>query len=121
MPEHAEPILDAPQIADLRALDKGQGAIYAGFVEMFLSGAPVRIARLKALAAASDAAALAAAAHALRGSAGNVGALRLSVLFHRIEQAAQGANPAEAAALIGTLDEAYAAARDALLGATGKS
>ena len=115
MAAEAVPLIDALQVADLMALDRGRGAVYKRFVDAFLSGAGGRIAELKALAGSGDAIALAAAAHALMGSSSNVGAARLAALFGRIEAAGKKGDLAAAGKLLNLLDEEHAAAREALL------
>ena len=121
MTTEATPLLDAMQIADLMALDQGRGAVYARFVEAFLSGAGARMAQLKAHAGSADMPALATAAHALMGSAGNIGAARLAALFGRIEKAGKLEDLAAAQGLLALLDAEFAAAREALLAAARKS
>ena len=116
----SHPVLDAVQVAELMALDQGQGAFYARFVSVFLSGVDERIAQLHRHAASADAAALADAAHALTGSSGSVGAARLAALFGRIENAGKRQDIGAAKELLALLDAEYALARGALLAAAGK-
>jgi len=113
--EKAIPLLDPLQVADLVALDQGRGDVYARFVDVFLAGAEARIAALNAHADAGDAQGLAVAAHALMGSAGNVGAARLAALLGRIEAAAKGKDAFSANRLLTALGGEYSAARVALL------
>ena len=119
MNKDADPVLDALQVADLLRLDQGRGAVYARFVDVFLSGAGSRMDALRMLAHAADAKALAAAAHALKGSASNVGAARLAALFGRIEKAAERQDLAAAQDSMALLAKEFAAAREALCTATG--
>lgn len=120
MTDEAAPLLDAMQVADLVALDKGKGAVFAQFVDLFVSGTGERIARLRILSASGDAAALADAAHALRGAAGNVGAVRFVGILEHLETAAKARDAAGVTKSAALLDAAYAATRSALLAATGR-
>ena len=96
---------------DAAALDRlreqlGDEALVAHVVGLFLTGAP---RHLEALDAAEDDAARRAAAHALRGSAAYVGAVRVVELCRGVE--------AGDAALVGPLRDAVGAAVGALEGA----
>ena len=108
------------QVADLVALDQGRGALFAQFVDLFVSGTGERIARLRRHAESAEATDLADAAHAMRGAAGNVGAVRLARVCERIEGAAKGGDFDAVGAAIALLDAEYAATRAALLAAVGR-
>lgn len=116
----SDSVLDAAQVADLLALDKGQGTFFARFVNVFLSGAEDKIVRLRGHAESADAAAVADAAHALRGASGNVGAVRLADLCSRVEDAGKQQNMHAARELIALLDTEFALARGALLAAASR-
>lgn len=115
--QESTPALDAEHVADLLALDKGKGAVFARFVDLFVTKSPERIAEIRRLAEGGDLAGLAEAAHTLRGGAGNVGAFRLAVLLGRIEAAGKTADHAAAHSSLALLDAEYGATRDALLAA----
>ena len=121
MTDHAGPLLDHAQLAELAALDQGRGALLTRFVDLFVAGTSERIARIRRHAEAAEAADLAEAAHALRGAAGNVGAVRLAGVLERIEVAAIGCDLGAAGAAVALLDAEYTAACSALLAATGRS
>lgn len=114
-------VLDATQVADLLALDKGQGTFFARFVNVFLSGAEDRIVKLRDHAESADAAAVAEAAHALRGASGNVGAVRLADLCGRVEVAGKQQDMDAARELIALLETEFALARGALLAAVRRA
>src|SRR6476469_9717060 len=120
MTDHAAPLLDQAQIADLVALDQGRGALLTRFVDLFVAGTGERITRIRQHVESAEAAALAEAAHALRGAAGHVGAVRLAGVLERIEIAAKGSDLAAAGAAAALLDGEYAATCSALLAATGR-
>ncbi len=117
VPDNASPVLDHEQVAELRALDRGQGALLAKFVGLFLNGTPKRITAIKTHCVSGDLAELAEAAHALRGAAGNVGATRLSGLLERIEVASKGQDQLTSTQAVALLDPEYLATEDALLAA----
>ncbi len=114
MPKEEISILDARQVADLMNLDQGRGAVFAGFIRAFLAGAEGRLRQLRELAEAGEGRALADGAHALRGSAGNVGAARLAGVLERLEGAARREEFGVAREAVAQLDAEYALVRDAL-------
>jgi HPt (histidine-containing phosphotransfer) domain-containing protein len=83
--------LDAVAIDGLRALSPDT-AFLRELIEIFLQDTPTRLKELDAALAASDAATVTRAAHSIKGSAGNFGAMRLSELAHRIELLGKAAN-----------------------------
>ena len=108
--------LDAGRIAALRSLRRRDGTDMAQHVvQLFLDTAPALLARLREAAARAQAAALASAAHELRGSARAVGAEPLADLAGDIEEAAREgrrAEPATADRLDAELARVRAAAAD---------
>ena len=115
MSKEAIPVLDELQVADLMALDQGRGAIYGQFVKAFVAVAQSRFDLLARHAESGDGAALAAGAHSLAGSAGNIGASRLAALLGEIEAVGKGGDLAGAGELVSRLAAEYALARDAML------
>jgi HPt (histidine-containing phosphotransfer) domain-containing protein len=114
--------LDGRQVADLLALDKGKGALLSAFVNALATSAADRIEKINAHALTGDCAGLADQAHALRGSAGNLGAVGLAALLEQIEAAAKRQDIASAREFIARLEAEYAAAHQALRAACdGKS
>jgi len=107
-------ILDGRQVADLLALDKGKGALLSAFVNALATSAADRIEKIKACVLSGDCAGLADQAHALRGSAGNLGAVRLAALLGQIEAAAKRQDIASARAFADRLELEYAATHKAL-------
>ncbi len=92
----------------------GGVALVRQLVETFLAHAPTRLDDVRAGSAAGDWAAVGRAAHALRGSAGNLGALGLMDAAGRLETAcAAGAGSAE---LVAALEAAWGGARTHLSG-----
>ncbi len=82
-------LLDHDTIAALDALNEdGEPDVVIEIVSLFLADVPGRLQAIHAAAGAADAAALRCAAHALKGSAGNVGATALREACLAIEQQA---------------------------------
>ncbi len=102
------PALDQNVIASLRELggDDDPG-LFVELVELFLEDTPPRIHALVAALAQNDATALERAAHALKSSAANLGALELSVLFRDIESAGREKNLQRAKPLVARTSEEF--------------
>ena len=84
-------ILDAAALQNLRAMQRpGRPDVLGRIIDLFYSDAPRLLGQLEVAAEASDAAALQLAAHTLKSSCANVGALGLSATCREIEQYARG-------------------------------
>jgi CheY-like chemotaxis protein/HPt (histidine-containing phosphotransfer) domain-containing protein len=110
--------IDWRRIESLKPFDP-DGSMVAGVIASFLGDAPGRIAAIRGAQAAGDAAGLAAAAHALKGAAANIGAERLQDRLTGIEMLAREGRPQEARKAVDALEESLADARAAL--GTGKT
>jgi DNA-binding response OmpR family regulator len=85
-PAGEPPVLDPSYLDRLRQLQEITGRSVVGeIVDSFLSEAPRRLSRLREALAAGDGEALAFAAHSLKGSSAQLGALRLASLSHALE------------------------------------
>ena len=93
--ELSPPVLDADLVASLRSLGMD---FLARLVPVFVLGAPDRLEVIAAAVASGDADALAAGAHALRGSAGNMGGVRVAAVCRRLEEAGLAGDMTHAAA-----------------------
>ena len=85
--------LDRAVLEELRQLGTGDRDLLAEVVELFLRTSPERLQALVGALGRADEAAVRFHAHALRSSAGNVGALRLGALCTRLEESALEAPP----------------------------
>lgn len=106
------PVLDAAAAERLHRI--GGDALVSGMMRAFLQNGAERIASARSAAAAGSARSVADAAHALKSSAGNIGALRLMESAASIEaRAREEASDASALAeeLAASFDEAAAAVR----------
>ena len=78
---------DLERVAMLRDLSKdGKPDLFTSMAQAFIDDANSRIAPLQAAAASADHQTLAKHAHALKGSAANLGATRLADACHQLEQ-----------------------------------
>ena len=90
-PAETGAILDAAALQNLRAMRRpGRPDVLGRIIDLFYSDAPRLLGQLEVAAEASDAAALQLAAHTLKSSCANVGALGLSATCREIEQYARG-------------------------------
>lgn len=113
-PEAAASI-DQSVLERIRALERsGAPGLVARLAALYLQDAPNLIARMKQAVDGRDCEALRAAAHTLKSSSANVGAMKLHGLCRDLEAAArehQVANPVERVA---TIEEEFMAARTIL-------
>ena len=110
------PIDDA---ALARIRDAGGDALVGRIIDLWLDGAPRYAARIRDGLARGDAKEVACAAHALRGSALNLGAVRVSAVTESVENAAERGDLVAAAAEERALASALEGARAALRGLRG--
>ncbi|MHC6591682.1 response regulator [Arthrobacter sp. C152] len=102
--EDRQRALDPDRLAVLRELGQGDGgALLMATVEAFRRDSQVRLAALRA-APAGDRHALTYAAHALKGSAANIGAVTVASLCADLEELGRSGDPGNAAGLIGLLE-----------------
>jgi len=104
--------LDAIVFGRLVALESGAPGFLAELLAEFEGGVDRRMAALRDALRASDAEALAFAAHSLRGSCGTVGALRMAALANHLEYGKP--TRTQRRALVGQLETEWAAVRSAL-------
>ncbi|MEA2601892.1 MAG: hypothetical protein QOF89_2884 [Acidobacteriota bacterium] len=95
------PVLDPAYLDRLRQLEEATGrAVVGEIVDRFLGEIPSRLVRLREALAAGDGEALAFAAHSLKGSSAQLGALRLASLSHALELQGRSGSLDGAAALL---------------------
>ncbi|MBV8166714.1 MAG: response regulator [Alphaproteobacteria bacterium] len=112
------PLIDPAVIQELRAIEaRGSKGLVRSVVLKFAAGAPAMVADIRAKHAAGDGEALWRAAHALKSSAGAVGAVQLAARCADIERIVRRDGVASATSLIAELDAAAAIERlEALTG-----
>ena len=102
-------------MATLRALGApGEPDVFTEVAGLFLADVPIHLSALDAAIAADSAALVAQIAHRLRGSALDMGAVRMAPVCAAIESAARAGSLEDAAAQAETLNREFAAAREAL-------
>jgi CheY-like chemotaxis protein len=101
-------VLDRKTLGRIRALDKsGRPDLFAKLVGIYASSSVALTTTLRAAAACGDAAGVMRAAHALKSSSANVGALAFAELCRDVEAAAAGGKVDLACALAETLLRAH--------------
>ncbi len=86
MEAEAERVIDDSILDSYRVLqDEGQPDVVTEFIDVFLADLPLRQDRLRQAVDSQNPAELKSAAHALKGSAGSVGAVLVSGLCAQIE------------------------------------
>ncbi len=81
------PVLDGEVLADLRESGGGSNNLLNRVFELFADNAPASFADIQEVSDASDKAALADAAHALKSMCANIGAAKAAAACHRLELA----------------------------------
>ncbi|HMA09996.1 MAG TPA: response regulator, partial [Ramlibacter sp.] len=113
--EAAEPqVMDFARLEEFREFDDATLTMTHQVMALFLADTPSRLQAIADAVAGQDAAALATAAHALKGSAGNVGAVALQREAGTLESRARGGFPADAAQRLQALREFWEATQAAL-------
>ncbi len=105
------PVLDKEVVEELRAI---MGDEYQGLIKLFFEDAPLHLQTLQTALAANDIPAMVAPAHTLKSSSANLGALALSAVAKRIEQAARTATLEKPALAVMMIENEYRRARAAL-------
>ncbi len=102
-------------IASLRDLSgDDEPDLFAELVQLFLEDTPTRLAELNVALDAQDPEGMERAAHALKSSAANLGAMGLSRLFREIESAGREQNIERASFLIRESGQEYERVQSAL-------
>ena len=105
------PIIDPAAIANLRELNSGDNDEFLReIVGIYVEDTPKRLGELKGALAAGDAAALSLAAHTIKGSSSNVGALALRAVAERLEHMARAEGFGGAAPLVAQCEAQFALA-----------
>ena len=108
-------VLDLEVIETLRALSDGdESDLFKELVDIFLDDTPNRLVDLIEAANGDDPKALESAAHALKSSCANLGAVALSELFREIETAGRNADLERVPSLIRDTKDEYERVEEAL-------
>ena len=104
-------IIDSAAIASVRALNPGDGDEFLReILGIYFEDTPRRIDELDRSLAAGDAPKFARAAHSIKGSSGNLGAVALREVAGKLETRAEKQGLADVADLLASLKEEYARA-----------
>lgn len=108
----ALPVIDPEAIEGLRSLDSDNGgAFLTEIIGIFLEDTPQRIAELEQSLAAGDTTKFARAAHSIKGSSSNLGAIALRAVAENLEQRVRKQGLAGTASLIAALKTEFERAR----------
>jgi len=111
----AMPMLDDASIAALRDPELGGDPEFLmEVVEAFMGDTPPRLEALRASLAGGDAEAIGRAAHSLKGSSGNFGALRMQTLCADIERLSRAGELEPLESLVAQLEAEYGRVADRL-------
>lgn len=113
MMDVADDVINRGELDELAAIIGVDGL--AEIVELFVADAPRQLAALEAAAQRGDLPALERAAHAFKGAAGGVAAMRVARLAGQLESDARGGDRARIGELIVGLTRETRQAREALL------
>ncbi|HSV34419.1 MAG TPA: response regulator [Ramlibacter sp.] len=108
------PVMDFARLEEFREFDDEALTMTREVVALFIADAPLRLQALAQAVEAQDTAGLARTAHALKGTAGNIGAAALQQAAGLLEEAAQAGMPADAAARLAHLRSLWESTRQAL-------
>ncbi len=113
-PGAAGPLMDFSRLEEFKEYDDEEQTMTREVITLFMADAPQRLAAIGEAIAAGDAAALARAAHALKGSASNIGAAAMHLASSTLEADAHHGLPADAAARLASLQTLWQKTREAL-------
>ncbi len=98
------PVIDPEAIRNLRALNPGdRDEFLREIVGIFLEDMPRRLTELDSSLAAGDAPKFSRAAHSIKGSSGNLGAMALREVAGKLEQRSQKEGLGDVAGLLNEL------------------
>ncbi|HEY4300885.1 MAG TPA: Hpt domain-containing protein [Candidatus Didemnitutus sp.] len=107
--------LDPEAIANLRAVNPDDGGEFLReLIDIFLADTPERIAEIEQALGVGEAEVVSRAAHSIKGSAGNFGAVELASLARGIEQQGNARDFTAARAGLAGLRAEFARARTVL-------
>ncbi len=114
-------VIDLQAIENLRALNPGDNDEFLREITgIFLEDTPLRIAELDQSLVAGDVSKFTRAAHSIKGSSSNLGALALRSAAEKLEHEARTAGLAHVAGQIAQLKHEFERARAALSALTGR-
>ncbi len=110
------PVIDPQAIEGLRALDAdNSGTFLVEIIGIFLEDTPQRIAELEQSLAAGDVTKFARAAHSIKGSSSNLGAVALRGVAESLEQQTRKHGLVDVAGMLAALKIEFARAQTELV------
>jgi HPt (histidine-containing phosphotransfer) domain-containing protein len=109
-----DPAVNEATLAELRSLNPEDPQFLRELVELFFQDIPLRFADLELALTQGNAALLTRAAHTIKGSCSNFGAVQLADIALRLEQHGKTGTFAEARLLVPSLHAEYARVEAAL-------
>ena len=115
------PVIDPLAIENLRSLNPGDNDEFLREIAgIFLEDTPQRIAELDQSMATGDVGKFTRAAHSIKGSSANLGAMALRAVAEKLEQHARSQGLNGVAALVAQVKTEFARAQTALIALTAK-
>lgn len=106
------PVVDPESIENLRSLNPGDGGEFLReIIAIYLEDTPQRIAELEQSLAAGDVPTFTRAAHSVKGSSANLGAMTVRGVAEKLEHQSHKQGLADVAGLIATLKVEFENAR----------
>lgn len=112
--DSAEPLMDYSRLNEFKEFDDDAQSMTREVVGLFVADAPRRLQAIEAAIASGDPEALSRAAHALKGAAGNIGAVGVQAACAQLESVARADTPADLAARVARLHALWEGTRQAL-------
>ncbi len=113
MPDPA--VIDPQTIANLRSLNPGDGdEFFREIAGIFCEDTPLRLAELDQSLASGDLAKFTRAAHSIKGSSANLGAMALRAVAEKLEHQSRTSGLADTASLVDQIKAEFSRARAAL-------
>ena len=101
-------VIDPEAISNLRALSPDDGDVFLKeILGIFLDDTPLRISELHASRTSGDAATFTRAAHSIKGSSSNVGAVELRTVAEQLEHKASQHGLEDVEALLAELEATF--------------
>lgn len=107
-------VIDPEAINNLRELSSGDDEFLVEIIDIFLDDTPKRIAELGSCLAAGDLETFSRAAHSIKGSAANLGALSLRAAAEKLEHHAREQGLNDTQGMIDEIKNAFAQAKTEL-------
>lgn len=115
------PTIDPEAINNLRELSSGDDEFLLEIISIFLEDTPQRIAELDTFLASQDTESFSRAAHSIKGSSANLGALSLRAAAEKLEHHSRSEGLSNVKEMITAIQVAFAEAKTELDKIAGKS